>query len=205
MASLRIRMLAVIIAGLALAGASPAIAGCSITGVCSATPNTTQPGMGAWQYSLTINWDTGTRYALSHIDIILTPQNSSCGCNELAASLQFPSPAGTSNGLPNSCMATYNWVLGCNGDPSIHLTDLIMKLEPRASDSCAAGTAGQGTFTFFSDYAPAPIAERNMFLVDKFGQLACYGSLSGVFPGLPCDPTATEPSTWGSLKSLYEI
>jgi hypothetical protein len=204
MASRSAGVLVVVSIYLALvSAASPAVASCSISGACSVARNVSYPGMGAWQYTLTLTWDTGTRYALSHVDIILTPQNSSCGCQELAASLQFPTPAGTSTGNPNSCAVTYDWILGCNGDPSIHLTDLVMKLEPRDSSSCSPGTVGQGTFTFFSEYPPAQIAERNMVLVDKFGQLVCYGQLTGVFPGLPCDPTAAEPSTWGAVKSLY--
>jgi len=203
MAALRAGMLAIVLAGIGLAVTPAADAGCLITGVCSSAPNTTHPGMGAWQYTLTVTWDTGTKYALSHIDLILTPQNSACGCQELSEQLQFPTPAGTSTGIPSPCTSTFDWILGCNGDPSIHLTDLVMKLEPRTGTNCSPGTAGLGTFTFFSDYVPVAVGEHNLFLVDKFGQLVCYGTLDGVFPGLPCDPTANEQSTWGSIKSIY--
>ncbi len=205
MATIKRGMWATTVAALALLLFTPrADAGCLISGVCSAARNTSQPDMGTWKYTLAVTWDTATRYALSHFDILLSPQNAACGCQDLAASLQVPSPAGTSNGNPAGCTVTFDWVFGCNGDPSIHLTDLLLKLEPRQSDTCAPGTTGQGTFTFYSNYPPAAIDEPNLALVDKFGQLVCYGTLTGVFPGLPCDPTATEPSTWGTVKSLYQ-
>lgn len=178
-------------------------AACLITGSIQAAPNTTQPGLGAWQYTLSASWDTGTRYALSHLDLLISHQGGSCNCENLGQALHWSSPIGASDGEPGACPVAYEGYLDCTGDPSIGIDDMLLKFEPVASEDCEPGTTGTGTFAFFSDYPPAPISEPNLFLVDKYGQLVCYGLLAGVFPGLPCDPTATETGSWGAQKATY--
>jgi len=182
---------------------SPAVADCLIAGSVSAAPNPTPPGLGSWEYTLSVTWDTGTRYALSHFNLLIAHQGGNCNCQNLDQALNWLSPIGTSSGEPAGCSVTYEGFLNCNGDPSLDITDLLLKFEPIESADCEPSTTGQGTYTFFSDYPPAPISEPNLSLVDKFGQLVCYGPLTGVFPGLPCDPTATEARSWGSQKTTY--
>lgn len=180
-----------------------ALADCSITGAMTATQNITDPLLPTWTYSLTVTWDTGTPYALSHFDILLDAGGEVCTCGDFAMALEWPQPAGASDGEGMTCLVPYDLELECLGDPSIDLQEIILKFEPREMNGCEPGATGTGTFTILSDVPPAPIAEPNLFLVDKHGQLVCHGQLSGVFPSLPCDPTEARASSWGCLKSGY--
>ncbi|MHB8078880.1 MAG: hypothetical protein ACYDIE_06465 [Candidatus Krumholzibacteriia bacterium] len=198
-----IPVLAAIALAALLSAASPAGAGCLITGVCSASPNTVQPCVGAWQYTLTVDWDTGTKCAPSHFDLLIAAPGSACDCPAVDRALNWLSPVGSAAGVPAGCTVPFEGLLSCYGDPSACLSDLLLKFEPTETDVCTLPPSGQAVFTLYSDYPPAPISEPNLFLVDKTGQLVCYGSVTGVFPGLPCDPTATESSSWGSQKSAY--
>ena len=182
---------------------SLALADCLITGVSVAELNMENPELGAWKYTITMTWDTGTVYALSHTDILLD-YSGNCTCEELVAVLNWQDPIGTSNGLPDDCTVEYEGIFECNGDPSIPDLEMpLLKFEPYEDGTCEPGPTGTGTFYIFSDLPPAPIAEENLFLVDKYGQLACSGLLTGEFPGLPCDPTPTAEGSWGGVKSSY--
>lgn len=182
---------------------SLALADCLITGTVTAQPNTTDPLLPAWRYTLTVVWDTGTPYALSHFNMLLSQPGEICTCDDFASTLVWVDPAGASDGEPEPCRVDYDLILECSGDPSLGIADILLKFEPVEVPGCEPGPAGSGVFTFWSDWAPAPIDEPNLFLVDKHGQLACYGQLIGVFPGLPCDPTPAPPQTWGGLKTTY--
>lgn len=176
---------------------------CLIAGSINAVPNTLPSCSDSWQYTLSMTWDTGTQIGLSHLDLLIAHQGDGCDCPSLDQALNWLSPIGTSTGVPDNCPVAFEGFLNCNGDPSLGITDLLLKLDPIESDVCQPGPTGQGTFTFSSNYPPAPISEPNLFLVDKFGQFVCYGLLTGVFPGVPCGPTATEARSWGSQKTSY--
>lgn len=186
-----------------LAFASVAQAECYIGGEVAAEQNLDSM-YPAWKYTATISWDTGTPYALSHVDMLLDAAAGSCSCLDLSDALVFAGIAGYSDG-EGGCEVTYETFLECDGDPSIPGVDSILfKFEPVEDGSgCEPGTTGTGTFVFYSDLGPAPIDEEILLLVDKFGQLSCSGYLSGVFPGLECDPVGAEQSTWDSLKGLF--
>ena len=62
---------------------------------------------------------------------------------------------------------------------------------------------GELTVVFYSDYGPAPIADPNLFLVDKFSLYSELGMVTGVFPGLTCDPIRSTVGSWGGLKAVY--
>lgn len=181
----------------------PAGATCLIAGSVSAAPNPDPSCLGAWEYTLSVTWDTGSPCGLSHLDLLLAHQGEGCDCPGLDRSLNWLCPIGTSTGVPAGCTVAYEGLLNCNGDPSVDVTDLLLKFEPIESEECEPGPTGQAIFTLYSNYAPAPITEPNLFLVDKFGQLVCSGQLTGVFPGLPCDPTAAETDSWGHQKTTY--
>ncbi len=182
--------------------AGPAAGDCMISGSIAAELNLAQPELGAWKYTLTVAWDTGTPFALSHFNMLLG-SGETCECADFAAALTWVDPTGSSDGDPDGCVVPYDTFLECRGDPSIGDDTIMLKFEPWESEQCEPGTTGQGSFDFYSDYPPAPIAEPNLFLVDKHGQLVCYGMLQGVFPGLPCDPTPGDEPSWGEVKSLF--
>ena len=190
--------------GLAVA-AAPAVAQdpCDIHGNIIAEPNAAEPDMGAWLYRLVVNWNTGVQYALSHIDLIMDDPQGRCTCEEVGAALRWHDPIGFSMESPTYCLVFYAPEFLCEGDPSIDVPGIMLKFEPYEDESCEPGTGGVATFTFYSDYPPGNIAEPNLFLVDKHGQLSCDGPVEGQFPMLPCDPVRTEPTSWGALRSLY--
>jgi hypothetical protein len=183
-----------VFAPLALAG------DCGINGNIVATRNNDPAGL-AWVYTLTVDWNTGSRYDLSHISLLLDAEGGSCSCNDFYSALSWEPVIGKSSG-GSSCETLYYGELGCKGDPSIPgVGGIALKFEPM--EGCAPGTLGSAVFKFYSDLRPAPINEDILSLVDKFGQNSCFGYLTGKFPGLPCDPVAAEDTSWGRVKGLY--
>jgi hypothetical protein len=175
---------------------------CFVTGAITAEVNT-DPGYPGWKYTAVISWDTGSVYALSHLDMILDSSSGTCSCDDLANDLVFAGILGTSNGDPADCEVEYETFLECDGDPSIPGDEgIIFKFEPIEGD-CEPGTTGTGTFAFYSDLGPAPIDEELLSLIDKFGQLTCSGYLTGQFPSLACDPVSNGANTWDAVKGLF--
>jgi hypothetical protein len=68
---------------------------------------------------------------------------------------------------------------------------------------CEPGTNGTGTFTFTSNLGPAAIDEDAVTLVDKYARNYCFGSLTGEFPSLPCNPVGAEGAGWGAVKGMF--
>lgn len=180
---------------------------CFIVGNIEAELNGDNPEMGMWAYTLTISWNTGTPYALSHFNMILDVEFGECTCTDFANALNWADPGGTSTGYDSygePCSAEYYLHLECGGDPSVPDVDApLLKFEPDEFADCEPGSMGEGTFVFYSDYPPAPVADYQSFLVDKHSYLACFGTLTGVFPGLPCDPVGAQEFSWGSFKACY--
>ncbi len=183
----------------------PAIAGadCYIAGQMIGSPNYTMPQYGSWKYTLTVEWDTGTPYALSHFNMLIDEAGHTCSCWEIESALEWVDPIGYGEGRPDACSVPFDGILECKGDPSIDYPGIILKFEPRGDDGCEPGPTGTAVLTFYSDFAPGRIAAENMFLTDKAGQTSCYGQLTGWFPALPCDPTPVQDQTWGHVKGLY--
>jgi len=177
---------------------------CLIYGSSVAEWNMEYPELGSWKYTIVMTWHTGTAYALSHIDIQMD-YSGNCTCEEFAAVLHWLDPVGYSDGVPQGCTVDYEAYFECNGDPSIPGIEVpLLKYEPYETGDCEPGPSGTATFYLYSDLAPATISEENLFLVDKHGQLACTGPLTGEFPGLPCDPTAKVRASWGGMKRIYQ-
>ncbi len=191
------------IAALALsipAFASAETAMCGISGTVSATRNY-DPAWPAWKYTMTVNYDTGNKYQLSHLDVLLDIAGGSCSCQNFYDTLVFPAVVGTSG---TTCKTYYTPEINCQGDPSIpNLYGIALKLNPTVT-SCDPGTAGTATFTFYSRLSPGVIDEEALTLADKSGKTYCFGHLTGAFPAMPCDPMGTEDSaTWGAVKGMY--
>ncbi len=173
---------------------------CDISGDITASANT-DPAGPAWVYTLTIHWDTDEKYALSHMDLLIDAAGGSCSLQDIAQYLSWGDPIGTSDG-EGGCTVSYMGELSDNGDPSIPgVTGLLLKFEPY--DGCEPGNVGTGVFVFYSDLGPVPVDEDMLSLVDKYAQMYCFGHLTGMFPGLACDPVAEELTSFGSLKGMY--
>jgi hypothetical protein len=184
--------------------AAPARAECSIWGTVTAFENPGDPALGAWMYRLMVTWDTGSQYAMSHIDLLMDLPNGNCSCAQFYEAITWSDHIGSGLGDPLPCLLFYDGEILCDGDPSTGVEGTILKFEPREDEDCEPATQGTAQITFYSDYPPGPIAEPNMFLFDKFAGLICFGPASGQFPGLPCDPVATDQSTWGAIKTIYD-
>jgi hypothetical protein len=176
---------------------------CRLYGTVIAEPNPGDPALGAWLYSLIVTWDTGSQWAMSHVDLLMDEPNGHCSCSDFMSALTWGDHIGSGLGDPLPCLLFYDGEILCNGDPSTGTEGTILKFEPREDESCEPATAGTVHVAFYSNYPPGPIADDNLFLFDKFAGFVCYGPISGVFPMLPCDPISGEASSWGSVKSIY--
>ena len=182
--------------------AQMALAQCDINGTIVAEANADLLGPD-WVYTMTVNWDTGTAYALSHMGLLLDTSTGTCSCADFIGALSWDDPIGYSTGDP-SCMVNYHGNLECSGDPSIPGVDgILLKFEPIEGMGCEPGTSGTATFVFYSNLGPAPVDEDILSLVDKFANNSCFGSLSGDFPSMTCDPVSTENMEWGKAKGMY--
>lgn len=176
-----------------------ALATCSISGSVTASANPDPLGPD-WMYTVVIDWNTGSQYALSHMDMWLDVAGGTCSCQDFQQAISYAAIIGSSGA---SCVTSYTGSLNCQGDPSIpHVDGIVLKFEPTAQ-SCEPGTTGQGTFVFFSELGPAPIDEEALTLVDKFARQYCFGSLTGDFPSMPCDPVGAGSANWGSVKGMF--
>ena len=173
-----------------------------ITGHIEGAPNMDQPDLGAWRYELTITWDTAVQFAVSHVNVIVD-DGTNCECYDFTSAIEWPAPAGFSEGEPMGCTVEYYSVFECYGDPSLDIDNPLFKFEYDEDAGCEPGNTGVAVFTFYSDYPPYDTELPNLFIVDKHGQLSCYGGLTGVFPALPCGPVANEVMNWGLVKSGY--
>ena len=185
-------------------------ADCSITGNVSAEMNNQNPEMGTWMYTMVVTWETGTMYGLSHFNLLVDIMGGTCLCEDVTDAIVMVNPAGTSDGVTSGpmggdpCTLDWNTYLVCDGDPSIPGVDgIILKWEPDESLGCEPDVAGTVSVVFYSDLAPVPVDEDLISMSDKAGLTYCFGHVTGVFPGLACDPVPAEGTSWGSLKGDY--
>lgn len=194
-------LIAIVLTAAQLAIAQVTGAPCDLSGNIVATPNP-NPGP-AWVYTLTIDWDTGSPYALSHANMIMDSIGGTCTCTDFQDALAWDDPIGYSDGEP-ACTVSYAGHLECLGDPSIPEVDgILLKFEPIENPACEPGPTGTATFTFYSHLAPAPVDEDILSLVDKYALNSCFGTLTGDFPAMTCNPVNAEPMRWGKAKSMY--
>lgn len=146
--------------------ASPVLADCLIWGDSVGAP-TDDPSLGAWRYELTVTWDN-SKYGMSHIDLIID-DGLNCSAADLASGLTFPAIGGTGMG-EDDCPLQYDGFLSPNGDPSLDLTQPMIKFKPQEYEGCEGGATGTAVLVFYSDYPPYPVADHNLALVEKYSQ-----------------------------------
>jgi hypothetical protein len=163
--------------------------------------------LGDYKYCAEITWDTGAQQGggLSHLDLLLGLDDCPCACDGF--SFGADDTAGVSNGTTSavagdSCTVYYTATAMC-GDPSVPGDEgLLVKFEYFNPPVCQPGRTGTGTFCFYSDWPPTPIATTSSIII-KFGRGECYGDLTGVLPGCSCEVNATATESWGRVKTLY--
>ncbi len=184
---------------------APAGAECFIGGTITAAPNDGDPGLGLWCYTLDVTWDTDSQTSLSHLDLIVDGPGGTCGCSDIADAINFAYPAGSSDGYPDGCDVDYEAFLECDGDPSIPIEGILFKWEPLdMPGGCEPGPVGTGQFVFYSDYEPVAVDDTLPLVAEKNSGEHCEGTVSGVFPGLECNPVSSEASSWTDVKGLYD-
>lgn len=198
-----------IAAVLLVAAGGSALAQCTINGEITAA-ETTDPLLPAWEYTLTVNWDTGSMFGLSHFNLLIDLTGGTCDCQEVIDSIEFMNPVGTSAGVTSGpgggdpCTLNHEASWWCDGDPSIPgVEGIILKFEPDESLGCEPDVAGTVAVVFYSDLPPVPVDEDVISMSDKADLSYCFGTVTGVFPGLLCDPVPNEVESWGSLKGEY--
>ncbi|MFH2051559.1 MAG: hypothetical protein ABIK96_03730 [bacterium] len=174
---------------------------CFIGGNIEAVENP-DPFGPAWIYTLTVSWDNDVQFDLSHMDLLLDAVGGNCTQADFSSILSWGDPIGSSDGN-GGCTVYYHAELTANGDPSIpDVTGILLKFEPY-EDGCEPENVGTATFVFYSDLAPVPVDEEILSLVDKFAGLYCFGTLTGFFPGMDCDPVDSEAVNWGTVKGIF--
>jgi hypothetical protein len=181
--------------------AIPAQAGenCLITGDISVEDSNSP--LGAFKYTLNVSWDMDSPYGLSHLGLLVDGEGGTCGCTDFSDNIFFETISGTSDGA-DCAEVNYSSELACNGDPSLNLSGIFFKFEPIEGD-CEPGPVGTGSFVFYSDLPGVPVSDQFLGLVDKAGQESCTGIVTGVFPGMACDPVSSDARSFDSLKGLY--
>jgi len=178
-----------------------AVAECYISGSVDVEANA-ESGP-AWVYTLSLSWDTGGQHGLSHANLLLDGIGGTCSCADFQDALSWSDPIGSSNG-DSDCTVHYDGFLECSGDPSIPgVEGFLLKFEPDESDGCEPGPTGSAEFVFYSDLGPAPIDADILTMVEKDSNNSCFGSLTGYFPAMTCDPVSTEARGFGSIKGMY--
>jgi len=194
--------LTTVIACLGLFMAAPALAECTISGDIAAEM-VNDPDLGTYCYTLTVNWDTGGPHGLSHLDLLVDFEGGTCECEDFLNSISFPAIAGESDGEPGYCVVEYEGWIECDGDPSIPgVEGILFKYEPIEED-CEPGPIGTGYFKFYSNLEPVPVDESLPLVIEKASGESCEGLITGVFPGLSCDPVSAEVTSWTHLKGLF--
>ncbi|MBA4377408.1 MAG: hypothetical protein C0395_01905 [Gemmatimonas sp.] len=187
--------------GLALAMPGGAAAQCDcVSGNIGAAPNTGDPALGTWKYTIDLCWSSAR--GLSHWDLWIEDLTN-CTCTDLQSAIVFGSEIGTTTS-EDGCVTHYSREWRCSGEPSIDVPGILIKFEP--ASGCEPGHSGTGVFYFYSNLTPTPISTENPpygFVINKNGNGFCNGSLSGVFPGIPCDPVPMQDGSWGAVKANY--
>lgn len=174
-----------------------------ITGDIQATPESSRPDLGAWEYILTMSWEMASTLRLGHFSLYLDDAARGCSCDQLQAGVTPGDTVGFSHSAKSLSLFYYYSEFACDGDPDLPIMGKMLVFRPFLPDKCLPGPVGDGTFRLFSDFPPAAIQASGLYLVDGDNHFVGSGSLSGDFPALPCDPVSARPLTWGAMKSVY--
>ncbi|MFH1313946.1 MAG: hypothetical protein ABIJ00_12075 [Candidatus Eisenbacteria bacterium] len=180
--------------------AIPALASPDLWGTSSAWEATEPEYEGYWKYCLTVNW-IDLPHGVSHVDLLVMLESCACACTPgyFAFADTVGSGPGT-NSVP--CTVYYYGLFECHGDPSIGITDPLVKFEPY-ENCCEPDKDGYATVCFYSVASPTEAGLYEDVIVLKYSTEYATGDLDGVLP--ICDPaySATEPTAWGQIKALY--
>ncbi|MBU0742649.1 hypothetical protein KKG45_03090 [bacterium] len=157
---------------------------------------------GDWRYEMRVTWENNSPFALSHFNLKLD-DGTNCNDEDIRSYLIWNSPAGVARCFGVNAAIYFDAVLEMGGDPSLGIDVPLIKYEPNDMSEIRPGPNGVGVFVFWSNLPPWPIDRPNVLLSEKFGQLHSFGQMDGVFPALPCDPIATDQSSWGAVKAGY--
>lgn len=177
---------------------------CSMTAAIAAQPNSGDPALGAYRYTITVNWGCTTWRPRTNLYFetfwLLDAMWASCACGDFATALRWVNPVGSS--LPD-CVVDYEANLLCDGTPvlggggggrSIGVVPLAR--------TCAEDSDGTAHFEFYADPAPAAQTGRMAFWEEE-ANVSYTVEVQGDFPMLPCGTVSAPPATWSALKTIY--
>ena len=171
---------------------------------------TSDPGYeGMYKYTISGYWGVSgveQGWGLSYLLFSLGTE-CPCLCDSTLEVIHFPDPAGTSTGIDTDteepCEVVYLGFVECNGLEDI-TTDDVIKFEVPDNQTCEPIHYGTGTWIFYSTMPPLPWDEYVNAGMIKYGEMMCWGNISGQFPDCyQCIPVSTEDSSWGRIKSIY--
>jgi hypothetical protein len=175
----------------------------SISGHIEATDDSSRPDLGAWEYILTMDWNTGSELGLLQFSLYLDDLSRGCSCGQLQSAVTPGDTSGFSLSGKVDCPVYYYCTFDCEGDPDLPVLGKMLTFHPYGDPICQAGSIGTGTFRFYSDFPPVPISASDLYLKDAYESFVGMGAVLGVFPALACDPAGEQPVSWGGLKSIY--
>ena len=187
-----------------LASQVPASAQEYVWGESRAALSADESFRGYWEYVISLGWDVSEYgdppHAMSHISVLLGLEGCLGTCEDIY--FAFPDTAGTGQG-EGECQVYYYVELDCGGDPTIPEQVPTIKFEPYPS-ACEPGITGTISVRFYSLAPPDTASTTPTHVWLKSGRDTERGTLEGVLPKCLGRPAATEASTWGTIKSLYE-
>jgi len=185
--------------------AAPAFAGDACVSGTITAEESNDPGFeGYYKYTIELSWDVTGFAVPSHFDLFLDLGVCDCICD--ADVFEFPSPAGTSDGLDAQgapCVVSYDGSFACMGDPSLPKDDRpAVKFDAATAPECEPGETGSATFCFYSLFPPFGDETTISSAGVKHGPDFCEGTLMGPVPDCEC-AVSVDPSSWSRIKGQY--
>ncbi|MFC1739224.1 PEP-CTERM sorting domain-containing protein [Planctomycetota bacterium] len=142
---------------------------------------------GWYLYEMNVEW--ALNYGLSHWDLVLKPE-----WDPVDHLIEFPTPGGysTSEEYPDDPMAMgWTGFFELTGDPSIPVTDPLIKYNSPHDPPGEPDTYGYGTFNYFANIIPEYGTYSNV-LIAKNDQETVFADYTGYYPSCNIVP---EPAT----------
>jgi hypothetical protein len=191
---------------LLIAAATGAVAqDCPSTNLQIAAVLSNDPGfVGLYKYTITGSWNLGAGLHTTGQFNIALADSCECACNN--DFVQYGDDEGSSSGVAqgsgNACTADYNGLYFCQGQPSIGITDPIIRFQATGQNCETQQTTG--TWTFYSPLAPGPSETHEDAVILRYGSSQCTGDLVGTLPDCRlCTVVPNEPRAWGDVKIFY--
>jgi len=153
---------------------------------------------GLYKYMYSVTWTGGKGEGLSHWDLVIPDCVAEDGTIVFESDAGYWNWDGVSTGSHGgSYTVPYTAEVGTTGDPSLGITDTVIKWTP-VTYYDEPGKSGSGCFWFYSDATPISTGYDGVDLVvGKQGNHATYGDLTGAYlycGTCPPDPVP-EPAT----------